>query len=205
MNPCCLLNLYISLHSDTVHQVTTSSHEDNNTVQIRKSKGSLNPATLKRNHQYVRRWRRHGARCTVHHIPATVLVSVPVPYLHAIKGLARKPTPRRVQPGDHARRELLPYLPTCPPLSPPFKSTCAASSHPVRFPSWSFSCQLNIVQLSNLVIDCRAHTYKYPYLILDTRISRQVLLLRCFVLSKSALCAQPKQTAPRSPSPPALN
>lgn len=57
--------------------------------------------------------------CTGQHTPATVLVSDPVPYLdlvQSIKGLARKPTPRRVRLGDHARKELLPYLAHLPTI-----------------------------------------------------------------------------------------
>lgn len=162
MSPCCSLNLYRSIQIRCA-KMTTSLHEDINSAQIGKSKGSMNQSGYSQTESSVCT-EMEASRCTVQRTPATVLVSVPVPYLdlvHSIKGLARKPTPRRVQPGDHARRELLPYLPTCPPLSPPFKSTCAASSHPVPFPSWFFLCQLNIVQLLNLVIDCRAHTYRY--------------------------------------------
>lgn len=42
MSPCCSLNLYSSLHLDTAHQMTLSSHEDMTSAQIRKLKGSMN-------------------------------------------------------------------------------------------------------------------------------------------------------------------
>lgn len=68
----------------------------------------------------------------------------PVLYLdlvHSIKGLARKPTPRRVRPGDHARKELLPYLAHLPTIFslPLQKHLRLRPATGPPFPSWS-SC-----------------------------------------------------------------
>lgn len=152
-------------------------------------------------------------RCTGQHTPATVLVSDPVPYLdlvQSIKGLARKPTPRRVRLGDHARKELLPYLAHLPTIfSLPLQKHLRLRLRPATRTPSLLGPLVSIEQKASFQFS-KSTVARIPtdtlYLILDTpRISRQVHLLRRFVLTKTALCAQPKRTAPRSPSPLALD